>query len=141
MMRVVVRVNTNNGFEDIGIEKGAINEFTRTGFEEGTYDATVSFVCLPAFADPDELLVIFEQVKEFIENTEFWIKTIRALWKFLKKCHRYKKTIWIGEKIVDVDENITEEEFEDKIMLILSKEAKRMGEEVNRILNEKETLD
>ena len=87
-MNIRVIINTHHDLEMTKIEDGAIHEFTRYGFAEGTYDADVQFSCLPAAVDGNSLMVILEVVKEIAEYGEmiaFYAGVCGALKKFLNK--------------------------------------------------------
>lgn len=144
-MEILVSINTNHAFGDIRIEDGAIHEFTTNGFIEGTYDARVEFSCLPAAVDSNALAVIIQYMKEIAEYGElllFYGGVCRALYKFLKKCHGFRKTINIigGEEIAEtivVSDDMSEEEFEARVIAILELEKKNIGVNVSKMIKEK----
>lgn len=146
-MNIQVIINTNHEFAMTRIEDGAIYEFTTNGFAEGTYDANVQFSCLPAAVDGNALTVIIEVAKEIAEYGEmiiFYVGICKALKKFLNKCHGYSKTIEIEglenlADAIDVPDDVTEEELEEKIFAILENESKNTGKAIRKIMsNEQE---
>lgn len=145
-MDIYISINTNHEFGETKIEDGAIHEFTTNGFIEGTYDARVEFSCLPAAVDSNALAVAIEYVKDIADYGElivFYVGVCKAVYKFLKKCHGFSKTIdiegveEIAETIVMTDD-MTEEEFEARVIAILELERKNIGRDVAKMMeNEK----
>lgn len=145
-MDIYISINTNHEFGETKIEDGAIHEFTTNGFIEGTYDARVEFSCLPAAVDSNALAVAIQYVKDIADYGElivFYVSVCKAIYKFLKKCHGFSKTIDIEgvEEIVEtivVIDDMTEEEFEARVIAILELERKNISRTVVKMMENEE---
>lgn len=145
-MRIQIFINTNHNSEATYIEQNAIHEFTGNSFVEGTYEASVTFECLAAYAEPTALRVLIEgleNVTEIAEDIQFWFLVCKNVISFLKKCHGYNKTIEIEKpnresEIFDAPDDMTDVELQAKILYILDIEQKKLGKEVRKILDSDE---
>lgn len=141
-MNIYVSINTNHNLGETKIDYEAIHDFTTNGFMEGTYDADVTFRCLPAAVDANELKVIIEAVKDIADYGQaicFYGSICRAIYSFLKKCKGYNKTVEIEgcaeiPEIIDVSEEMSEEEFEAKVLVALRAEQKNTRRNVEQIM-------
>ena len=110
---------------DLEIEKDAIPEFTREAFADGTYRAVVQFECIPRAVDPDIMQIIID-LKDIGECIVTWRVICKAIISFVKKVHGYVKHILIegtenSGEIIEVSDEITPEELEEKIKKVIEK--------------------
>ena len=85
MVNVLVRFNTNHdNRDDLRIEEGAIEEFTKVAYQEDCFSAVVQFECRPQAINPEimEILVELGDIGSDIIN---WIKICTHLIQFVKK--------------------------------------------------------
>lgn len=146
-MDINVRVNTKNMCNTSSIEEGAIYEFTSYGFAEGTYDASVTFSCMPAAVDDNALEVIIDvvnilkDIKDYGEVLIFFYSVSKGLKRFLNKCHGYYKTIVVESdnslyEEINVPDDVSEEELQAKIISIMEIERIKMASNVNDIMTD-----
>lgn len=133
MVKITVLFSTN-GSEDemanLDIDRYAIKDFTRVGYAENIYDATVIFECMPRATNPDFMQIIMN-INE-IGDTIIILGTIcKQIVKFVKKCRGYEKAIYIESDKEDIasisiTDNMDEKELEERIKekLIVYKEEK-----------------
>lgn len=94
-VNILISTNTNKiEKKKLYIPKDAINEFLGEGFVSNCYDAEVSFKCLSRAINPD-LINIFIEFKDLIENIVEMGVLVRALIKFLSKTKGYKSVLQI----------------------------------------------
>ena len=84
-----------------------------------------------------------KDIADYGELIVFYVSVCKAVYKFLKKCHGFSKTIdiegveEIAETVVMTDD-MTEEEFEARVIAILELERKNIGRDVAKMMeNEK----
>ena len=110
---------------DLTIEEDAIVEFTRNAYADGTYRAVVSFECMPRVVDPDIMRIIID-LKDIGECMVAWGVICKAIISFAKKVKGYVKHITIegtehSEEIIEVSDETTPEELEEKIKNVIEK--------------------
>lgn len=128
MLKIEVIVSTNASEEEaekLSIESDAISSFTGEGYADNTYDAKVIFSCMPRAINPD-IMQIFLELKDIGEAVLAWGTICSAIVKFARECHGYKKSVILKKNDKNVtslqlDDNMTADELEDKIKQELNK--------------------
>lgn len=111
--------------KDLKIEEGAIFDFTRESYADGTYDAVVEFKCMPRAFNPDVMQIIID-LKDIGECIVAWGTICGAIISFAKRAHGYVKHIMIkgteqSGEIIEVSDETTPEELEKKIKNVIEK--------------------
>lgn len=110
---------------DLKIEDGAISEFTREAFADGTYRAVVKFECMPRAFNPDVMQIIMD-LKDLGECIVAWGTICGAIITFAKKVHGYVKNILIYRKkgeviLIEITDEMTPEELEKEIKDVIER--------------------
>ena len=127
MVEIKVLFSTNYcDRTDLKIEEGAVTEFTREAYADGTYSAIVQFECLPRAFNPDIMQIIID-LKDIGECVLAWGTICGAIISFVKKIHGYAKHIMLTDtkhscEVIEVSDETTPEELEKKIKDVIEKE-------------------
>ncbi len=126
MVSVFVQFSTNFCNEEVKIEKGAIEEFTRNAYGDGSFRAVVSFECKPHAFDPKIMQIIID-LKDISETIIACGVICKELISFAKRVHGYKKHILIdGVKnsgdIIEITDETTPKGLEKEMKNVIKDE-------------------
>ena len=137
-INVEVNINTNNyNGGETQIEQGAIEKFTRKAFDEGSYQASVKFECMPAAISPNTIWIIISNIEQGAHVVEiaFTIaKIAKEVINLLERCSGYDKTVELANELIGITDEMTDIELEGKILAILNEQEKKTGKEVSEIM-------
>lgn len=120
MVNVLVRFNTNHdNRDDLRIEEGAVEEFTKDAYRENSFSAVVQFECRPQEINP-EIMEILVELGDIGSDVINWIKICTHLIKLVKKAHGYVKHLLISgaqgkETIIEITDETSPEELASEI--------------------------
>lgn len=124
MMKINVLFSTNySERNDLKIEEGAIEEFTRNAHASGNYGASVTFECMPRAFDPEIVQFLVElkdditEVAEVANSLLILGQVCKAIISFCKRIKGYEKHIIVDSKksngeIIVVEDEMTADDLE-----------------------------